>query len=719
MHGINASCSLVESVASPKSGWSRGDTFTAAAIFLVALGFHAWGATRGWHQANLSGNNAADEFRQTQTAVSALFIQRDHDFSLAYPTPVLGKPWSVPLEFPLYQWAVVGLSNATAMPLIQAGRMVSLMCFYLGLPALYLLLARPGLSPSRRLLVLAFVLSCPLYIYYAQTFLIETMAWMFGLWFLLGFLHAVERRPGLWWLLAAVGGTGTALVKITTFLFFLLPAAALVAWLLWRERPARSGGSWSSWRSIGLQGLAALVLPCVATLWWTRYTDMIKAKSVAGNFLNSWHQHGYIFGIGRRFSRELWSQHLTNLFQDIAPLPVLVVALIALLATRRRWQLAIVLVACFFAVQEIFPILYAWHKYYFVANAVALMVAIGLAVDGLFSSRLPRLAAWAVVAALLGLQAWTFGRIHYPILTDISTSDNTAARLLHCATRPDDVLVIAGADWAALVPFYSERRALMIRSEVQADMGFVEKAFASQAGAGVAALMLQGDQCLNQPLLDLAIRHFHLDPRMVFKSTGQHVYLNPQRREQAMAAFESYPPTPGIDLAPESQLDPARYNDREILWDRLPSRPQEYFAAMTPRPWKVYAKFGIGQLDFRGRTMFGASADTKLWFKVEPGHREVFVECAMFPEAYTDRIPAGDRSDGVEFVLSEFRADGTVRQLATLYLNPAQLPADRNLHRLEFAGEIAAGADILLETRPGPHGSYARDWALLGTVTIK
>ncbi len=143
--------------------------------------------------------------------MSPLFIQREHNFSLAYPTPVVGAPWSIPLEFPLYQWAAVGLGNATGMGLVKPAVRSALICFYLGLPTPCTGCWRAsGLTPTRRLLVLAFVLSCPLYIFYAQSFLIETMGWMFGLWFLLGFFRAVERQAGAWWLLAAVAGTGPA-----------------------------------------------------------------------------------------------------------------------------------------------------------------------------------------------------------------------------------------------------------------------------------------------------------------------------------------------------------------------------------------------------------------------------------------------------------------------------------------------------------------------------
>ena len=153
-------------------GNNRREPMFAVLLFCGLLAFHGWGASVGWRNLNLPGV----EFRQAQTAISAYFIQRDHDFSLAYPTPVLGKPWSIPMEFPLYQWTVVLLSDATKMDLTAAGRTVSLACFYLTLPALFVLLGRVGLAWPRRLLALGFVVSCPLYIFYGRAFLIETMA---------------------------------------------------------------------------------------------------------------------------------------------------------------------------------------------------------------------------------------------------------------------------------------------------------------------------------------------------------------------------------------------------------------------------------------------------------------------------------------------------------------------------------------------------------------
>src|ERR1700730_19303248 len=48
-------------------------------------------------------------FRQTQTALSAYWILKGGPW-LAYETPVLGFPWAVPFEFPVYQLLAAGVA---------------------------------------------------------------------------------------------------------------------------------------------------------------------------------------------------------------------------------------------------------------------------------------------------------------------------------------------------------------------------------------------------------------------------------------------------------------------------------------------------------------------------------------------------------------------------------------------------------------------------------
>ncbi|MEQ1529894.1 MAG: hypothetical protein ABL925_11300, partial [Methylococcales bacterium] len=66
----------------------------------------------------------AHSFRQTQTALSTYWFFHD-GFKLAYDTPVAGVPWSIPFEFPLYQFIVAGGARVFEISLDTSGRLTS------------------------------------------------------------------------------------------------------------------------------------------------------------------------------------------------------------------------------------------------------------------------------------------------------------------------------------------------------------------------------------------------------------------------------------------------------------------------------------------------------------------------------------------------------------------------------------------------------------------
>ena len=70
----------------------------AVGYFVAALAWHASMASVGWTHAmsDLHG------WRQAQTAITAYFIQQGGPW-IAYETPVLGPPWRIPHEFPVYE----------------------------------------------------------------------------------------------------------------------------------------------------------------------------------------------------------------------------------------------------------------------------------------------------------------------------------------------------------------------------------------------------------------------------------------------------------------------------------------------------------------------------------------------------------------------------------------------------------------------------------------
>ncbi len=253
---------------------SRRETRILTGIFLAALAVHLWAVTYNWKIPYMAGH----EFRQAQTAITTYYIDRENNFGLLYETPILGKPWvSILMEVPFYEWTVVGVSRLTKVPHFMAARGVSTVCFYLMLPAIYLLLGRLGLTRPRRLLALALVLTCPVYIYYTRAFLMDSMALMFCAWFLLGFVRTMDERKWSWLAVTIVAGTMAALIKSAILAVWLWPAAAYGAWLLWRD--LRAGQGWRAPVKTILWGAATVVIAMGALRAWIVYTDPLKGRA--------------------------------------------------------------------------------------------------------------------------------------------------------------------------------------------------------------------------------------------------------------------------------------------------------------------------------------------------------------------------------------------------------------------------------------------------------
>ncbi len=687
-------------------------------LFGVLLVINVLGVATGWRNGNLPGN----EFRQTQTAISALFIQRENNFSLAYPTPVLGMPWSIPMEFPLYQWTVVVLSNATGMTLTSAGRAVSAACFYLALPALYLLLRRTGLSRPQSLLALGLVLSCPLYIFYARAFLIETMALMFGLWYLLALVKSTDGGWHRGWLgVAALMGTGAGLVKVTTFIFFLLPALAWCLCLLWRDRPRQGApGGWLPFaRTFGWLALLH-ALPFAASVWWVEYSDAIKLQNPAGSVLNSANMAGYNFGVGARFDPDIRAQQLAILFREIAtPIVLAAGALLAVLFARRWWPHITVCVTLFIAVQLLFPALYAWHEYYYVASAFTLMAALGFALAGAYES--PRFPRWAAVLLAIGVNAGqlsAYFQHHHPIQRTVSNGGTGLTDALRELSAPDDVLVIAGEDWSSITPYFSERRALMLRSRTERDLDMIHAAFDQLEGEAVTAVLLKGDQRENDQLLKLTVEYFEIDPNPAMTWRDVTVYAHRQLRTEWITSLVKSPHrevTPGHVEEPAPRL----FAGTIYRYDEVLPRLRSVFRTMEPRPARFFSSVGPEVWDEPGRPLrFFAHPETRLWFRLYPGLRRLKTVIELGENTYAG-LPAHEASDGVELTATIVHDDGRREEVGRRHLNPRDTMADRGPQAIDWSFPFPDGAEFELAVTSGPEGNAARDWATLEQISIE
>lgn len=688
---------------------SRTESWLALAAFALCLVCHFRAAMVGWQSKNLPGV----EYRQAQTALSAYFINADDNFSLAYPTPVLGKPWSIPLEFPLYQWTVVEVSRATHLGLIKSGRIVSLACFYLMLPAIFLLLARWNVAPGHRWLVLAVVVTCPLYVFYARGFLIETMALMFAVWFWLAFERAVSNRSVPWLAVATIAGTGAGLVKVTTFMLYLLPAACWAMARLWRER-----GS-GRWRGDVAWMAAAVAIPLGVTWWWLRFSDAVKSLNPAARFLRSDAMAGFTLGApATRFSAELWAMKGRIIVEQLSWFPLLVgCAALALLGARQRWREIAYCVGLFVAALLVFPILYAYHEYYYLANTVLLMVAVGLVVVALAESSRPRWVPVLAVVLIAAGQAYAYFERYYPEQRGVSLGGDGLSQSLHALTAPDEVIIVTGQDWNSMTAFYAQRRALMLRADTEQNPAQLDAALANLAGDKIGALALATPVAGKERLVQRLVAR-GLEPTPFYFWRTMAIYLPTGRREEFARKLDELG-IPEVRFAPGAEPKYPTTADGWYNLATLPAGQHRMFEGMQPQPVRFFSLFGIGLNRSGGRMDFGAHPVTRLVFALPAGHHVLKTSVEFSPEAYRADLPDADATDGVEITLAALGADEARRVLNTRILDPRRRPEDRGRQPLRIAFDLEQAGEVELFVSPGPNGRDTRDWVVLGRLEIE
>lgn len=419
-------------------------------------------------------------FRQTQTAITARYFSGAADF-LFYATPVVGPPWSIPFEFPLYQAIAKGLHVASRLSLETSGRLVSVAFFLLCFWPLHLLLRAFGVD--RTVGVMMPVLFAPLYVFWSRSFMIETTALFFSLLFL-ALVVQVVRQPrsgasdAARFLALTVAGMLAALTKVTTLAPMMLPTVAATAWLA--VRALRGEPTWR--RAAGLATVHAIVL--ATALVWVGHTDAVKQLNPIGEPLTSAALRSWNYGtLAQRLDPLTWLTLADRTIDVFYPLPAptysrLLAALkLALVlgwlllfvwfllrgSAARRRQVG-VLCAMYLLPFLLFTNLHRVHSYYQTANAVFLCLAFGLAACGAIETAPDRRTAWRrtgfYAAALL-----SFGLTSTWLLQHRSSREGELVELSDAVRQMSpagSVIVASGLDWSSVLPYQSSRRALML-----------------------------------------------------------------------------------------------------------------------------------------------------------------------------------------------------------------------------------------------------------------
>jgi hypothetical protein len=659
-----------------------------------------------WNQPGASALGHGHSFRQFQTAVTTRYLVRD-GLRLDYETPVLGPPWSIPMEFPIYQYTVATVVRLTGAPLESAGRWVSMAYFWSALPAVWLLLGLWGIARETRLLALALLLSCPVYLFFGRHFMIETTALALALWFLWAFARAIRGGSVGHGLLAVVLGVAASLAKITTFFSFGLAAALLMAAeMRMRPREWRRLLAWS-----GLIMLPALVL----SVLWVRHADGLKAQNPLGNFLVSSRLHAFNFGpLGERFDPGVWLKFYNVIREKVMTELVLAFALVgAALAPRSRQWLLGASALCFVAVLGVFTNLFFIHDYYFEATAVFLVLAVALGLEGLVTSAAFPLGLRILVPGLVILaqlvRFWGEFGIQF---TGAQPGQPPVAALVKQLTEPDDVVAVIGQDWNAGMLYFSDRRGLMVPAGSEDNLAALQESVALLGPRRIGALVITGGFRERSQAVHTLTRIMKVAPRAIAEGHDTQVHLPGDRVPELPARLTGHE-FPGFKI--DRDYDPAKEAPApESETDLTLPAWAGKFSMASPAPQRATGLFPLSFTDRDGTQVIGTHAPNSIYFQPPAGARHLQAVGGLFPGAYE----GAEYTDGVTIEVWESLPGGRQHLHFQRALLPRERPADRAEFTLELNLDRPFAGPVYLRVDPGPAGRVNYDWFYWRNIKI-
>lgn len=461
--------------------------------------------------------------REWQTALTSWWMVAEGYGLFDAITPLLGPPWQIPMEFPLFQWLT---AHATTpwLSLEDTGRTLSFLYFLISVYLVRRLALDLDLNRSAADSAAILFASSPLFLCYAFSFTIESLGLMLALIYLWLFVRWL-LQPGLVLLMATIlAGSVAALTTPATWIVFGSAVSAMGAWsILSARRHGRSTGD-------ALVGLVLSVgIPLAGTSWWVRWSDTIKAANGLTADLTSGALIQWTLGsLEQRLSPAQWGIYcLQTTLLVLGPVGLAVAgpAVLSFFRSRRVRAPLPVLAASVTALitgPMVFTNLYFRHDYYSMAIGI---FAIVLLTSTLFTQKPRRwLVAMIVVSNLATTGLFLAGK-------QANYADPLSDSLGRFVTLvpQDHTIIVVGSFLDARVPYQAQRKALQTKRYDPSDPA-LRDGIASMKKQKVSAILCRSAKGV--PAASMAANTLGLRSRIDI-SPGVSIWTTPALKSKA------------------------------------------------------------------------------------------------------------------------------------------------------------------------------------------
>ena len=401
-------------------------------------------------------------FRQTQTAITSYYLFTD-GISFKYMTPILGQPWSVPFEFPLYQFIVSSVSFIFGLSLDVSGKLVSLFFSLLTIFIASKVFNELNISKNSSKIILSIFITMPTITFWSGTFMIESTALFFTL-------------SSIYFLIISMSNNKNYMVNILCYSFFLtfallqksttvlFPYFLIFLFFIYKIFKYKESIFQKSYIILGITSF----IPLVILIIWTQFTDDIKALGTISQYLTSSNLNDWNFG---RFQDVFSLNYFFSIFLRASSMNSGVfigaaLILYHLFSSSKKENFNIILcLVLFFGPMLIFKPLHMVHDYYQYANLIFLATAIGLSLSHLEKNNRTKISSIILIGIIcvnVSMFSLFYGPQKFSSLSEENSFKLNIATEIKDNTLKEDRILILGLDWSSEIPYYAERKAVML-----------------------------------------------------------------------------------------------------------------------------------------------------------------------------------------------------------------------------------------------------------------